>query len=492
VRTEGKTVVVSSRLPLTIEPENTTPPHLRPGNGGLARTLDSIMWDSGGIWVGCAPKENMVALTVEGDRHGYSTAGVCLESKERIDHEGFSNDAIWPLFHCLKSQCRLDPDRWSGYCKVNGKIAEAVQLVARPEDCVWVHDYPLMMVASLLRANGSHHRIGYTQHIPFPPSAILKSLPWRVELLQALLQFDLISFQSEEDRHNFLASLAAFLPPAHRMELGGETIIRVLDREARIATYPVGIDFDEFSVEGSDPNIIAASRAIQKQLSGAKIVLAVNRLDSSAGMFERIRAFQRLLELFPEMTGKVTMIQIVIPRNGTPSENNRADLQIEAAAGQINRRFGSSTWRPIHYYYRCLTQAQLIAFYRAANVALITPLRGGMNLVAKEFCACRNDDKGVLLLSELYGAAEELKFGALLVDPYNVDHVASVLYVALRMSESEQKERMTALRNHIRIHDIFDWSNAFQSDFVRSKGSRQIRRMPQESSSGHSREFAAE
>jgi trehalose 6-phosphate synthase len=298
----------------------------------------------------------------------------------------------------------------------------------------------------------------------------------------------LISFQTEEDRHNFLASLSAFLPPAHPLELDGKTFIRVLNREARIGTYPVGIDFDEFSVEGSNPNIVAASKAIQKHVTGAQIVLAVDRLDSSAGIFERFRAFQRLLELFPEMTGKVTMIQIVIPRNGTPSENKRVDLQIEAAAGQINRRFGSNDWTPIHYYCRRLTQAQLIAFYRSANVALITPLRGGMNLVAKEFCACRNDDKGVLLLSELSGAGEELKFGSLLVDPYNVDHVASVLYVALRMSECEQKERMTALRNHIRIHDVFDWSNSFHSDFARSNASRQARRMPQ----GSSREYIKE
>ena len=338
-----------------------------------------------------------------------------------------------------------------------------------------------MMVASMLRANGWRHRIGYSQHIPFPPPAVLKTLPWRVELLHALLQFDLIGFQTEDDRVNFLASLAAFLPPAHPMEVDGKTVVRVLDRVARIGTYPVGIDFDEFSLEGSNPNIVAASQAIQKYMSGAQIVLAVDRLDSSAGIFERIRAFQRLLELYPEMRGRVTMTQIVIPCNGTPSENRRVDLQIESVVGQINRRFGSHDWTPIHYYCRRLTQAQLIAFYQSADVALITPLRGGMNLVAKEFCACRNDDSGVLLLSEFSGAAEELKFGALLVDPYDVDHVASVLYLALRMSESEQKERMAALRNHIRTHDVFNWSNSFHSDIAPLHTPPQFRRMPQES-----------
>jgi len=486
MRTEGNTVVVSNRLPLTSEPENATPHYLRPSSGGLTRTLDSILWESGGIWVGCSPTEDIVELTEEGrdwrDRHGYSTAPVCLGTAERMDYEGFSNDAIWPLFHCLKSQCRLDPDCWSGYCRVNGRIAEAVQIVAQPDDCIWVHDYPLTMVASMLRANGSRHRVGYSQHIPFPPPAVLKTLPWRVELLNALLQFDLIGFQTDDDRENFLASLSTFLPPAHRLEVDGKTVVRVLDRVAMIGTYPVGIDFDEFSFEGSNPNIVAASTAIQKYMSGAQIVLAVDRLDSSAGMFERFMAFQRMLELYPETRGKVTMTQIVLPCHGTPSENKRVDLQIESAAGQVNRRFGRNDWTPIHYYCRRLTQAQLLAFYQSADVALITPLRGGMNLVAKEFCACRNDDRGVLLLSEYSGAAEELKFGALLVDPYNVDHVASVLYLALRMSESEQKERMAALRNHIRTHDVFKWSNSFHSDISPCSTPPRFRRMPQESS----------
>jgi trehalose 6-phosphate synthase/phosphatase len=206
----------------------------------------------------------------------------------------------------------------------------------------------------------------------------------------------------------------------------------------------------------------------------------VDRLDSSAGMFERFMAFQRLLELYPEMWGEVTMIQIVLPCGGTPAENRRVDHRIETAVGQINRRFGSNDWTPIHYYCRHLTQAQLIAFYQSADVALITPLKGGMNLVPKEFCACRNADRGVLLLSELSGTAEELKFGALLVDPYNVDHVASILHLALRMSDSEQKERMAALRSHIRTHDVFNWSNSFHSEIAPFNAPSRFRRMPYE------------
>jgi trehalose 6-phosphate synthase len=386
--------------------------------------------------------------------------------EERMEYEAFSNDAIWPLFHGLKSQCQLNADYWSGYCKVNGRIAEAVRRLARLEDFVWVHDYPVMMVASHLRENGWCHRVGYSHHIPFPHPAILKTLPWRVELLHALLQYDLIGFQTADDRGNFIASLEAFLPTAHPMEVGVKTVVRYMGRDIRIGTYPVGIDYDEFSSEASSPNIIAASKAIRLYMSGAQVVIALDRMDSTSGIYERIRAFRRLLELHPEMKGRVTLTQIAIPCHKTPSEDKRIDLQIESAVGQVNRNFGSYDWTPIHYYCRRLTLAQLISFYQSADVALITPLRGGMNLVAREFCACRNDETGVMLMSRFSGAAEELKIGGLIVDPYDVDHVASVLHHALCMSRCEQQERMAALRKHIRTHDVFNWLQSFRADMA--------------------------
>jgi trehalose 6-phosphate synthase len=470
MRTEGSTVVVSNSIPLTVETENAIPACLRPGSGGLERTLHAIMRNSGGTWVGCSPAKDIRVLAEAEktwrDNHGYSIAAVSLGAQEKANYDGLSRDTIWPLFHSLKSQCRLDPDYWSGYCRVNGRIAEAVRNVAREEDFIWVQDYQLMMVASLLRANGLRYRIGYSQHVPFPHPSILKALPWRVELLHALLQFDRIGFQTDDDRGNFLASLMAFLPFIHPMEVDGKTVVRVLDHEVSVGTYPAGIDFDGFSAEASNPNILAASKAIQEYVCGAPIVLAVDRLDSGSGIYERFRAFQRLLDLYPDMKGRVTLTQIVIPVNEAASENGKIDSQIESAVGQINRRFGSHDWTPIHYYSRRLTHAQLIAFYRAADVALLTPLKGGMNLVPREFCACRNDERGVLLLSESSGAAEDLKLGALLVDPYNVDDVASVLHDALHMSESERQSRMAALRNHIRANDIFKWSHSFHAGIV--------------------------
>jgi trehalose 6-phosphate synthase len=247
MRTEGRTIVVSDCHPLALEPEDTIPPYLRPNIGGLVQTLDSILLGSGGIWIACSPTDDVAALNKKSrdwhDRRGYSTASVRIGREERVAYEEFSNETIWPLFHGLKSQCRMNPDCWTGYCRANSRLAEVVRTVTRHEDFVWVHDYPLMMVATLLRENGWRNRIGYSQHIPFPHPAILKALPWRVELLHALLQYDLIGFQIDDDMGNFISSLAAFLPTAHSTEIKGKNVVKFLDREVRLGIYPVGIDY---------------------------------------------------------------------------------------------------------------------------------------------------------------------------------------------------------------------------------------------------------
>ena len=468
LRSEGNTVIVSNRLPRAADTNRATPAYLRPGKIGLAETLDSILRNTGGTWVGCAPAEDADALAQSAkiwrECRGYSIVPVTLSTEEKSDYQGFSNSVMWPLFHSLASYRKLASDCWGGYCKVNGKIAAAVQSVTRPEDFVWVHDYQLMMVASLLRANGWCRRIGYFHHIPFPHPAVIEKLPWRVELLHALLQFDLVGFQTDGDRRNFIASLQEFLPLPRPVEIGGKFVVSVLDRVVRVGTYPVGIDCEALSGEASAPGVLAAMEGIRRFVGGARIVLGVDPLESTMGICERLMAFHRLLKNHPEMRGRVTMLQLAIPCSERNSEREPLKLEIEDVVDKINGEFGTSDWTPVHFYHRQLTQAQLIAFYRSADVALITPLRDGMNLVAKEFCASRCDDRGVLVLSEFAGAAEELKAGALLVNPYDIDRVARVVNRALEMNESEQLERMSALRSQIRKHNVFNWSRSFQTD----------------------------
>ncbi|HLQ76310.1 MAG TPA: trehalose-6-phosphate synthase, partial [Terriglobia bacterium] len=455
-------------VPLSFDVDRSSPPYLRPGKVGLAQTLDSVLRFTGGTWVGCLPNEDTEALVEVAKEwrtiRGYSIAPVFLESEEKSDYQGFSNAVMWPLFHSLAAYRKLATDCWSGYCKVNGKIAAAVQIVSRPEDFVWVHDYQLMMVASLLRANGWRRRIGYFHHIPFPRPSVLEKLPWRVELLHALLQFDLIGFQTDGDRRNFIASLQEFLPLPGPVEAGGKYVLRVLDRAVKVGTYPVGIDCEALSTEASTPAVLAATEGIKKQLCGTRIVLSVDPLQVTMGICERLMAYQRLLECRPELRGCVTMLQIVIPSSERNSELDELKLEIEDVVDKINGKFGNPDWTPVHYYQQRLAQSQLIAFYRAADVAVITPLRDGMNLVAKEFCASRCDERGVLILSEFAGAAEELKAGALLVNPYDIDRVARLIDRALQMNESEQQERMSALRSHVQRHNVFHWSRSFQAD----------------------------
>ena len=485
MKAAGHTFVVSDRLPMRYETDRATPSYLRPNNYELIYTLDSVLRVNGGTWIGCANSEDVghFAELLRDWRwsHGYSLAPFFLGAEERADYQKFAKTVIWPLFHGLASHSRTAMDSWSGYCKVNGKFAEAIQIAARNEDFVWVHDYPILMVASLLRANGWQGRIGYFHHIPFPKPSILKTLPWRVELLHGLLQFDHVGFQTDCDRRNFMASVLEFLPISSPLEIDGKFDLRVLDREIRVGTYPVGIDYQTFSREAATANTVAAAKAIKTYVGGTRIVLGVSPMEESAGICESLTAFHRALECYPELRGRVTMIQAVMPRADGISDRDPLKLRIESAVERINGTFGNFDWTPVLHYYKQLTQAQVTAFYCSADVALITPLKDGMTLTAKEFCACKRDEHGVLVLSQFAGAAEELKAGALLVNPNDVDHVAHILNSALGMSESEQQERMAALRSQVRTHNVFNWSHEIHCDAALLRASSRLSRIPEKS-----------
>jgi len=301
-----------------------------------------------------------------------------------------------------------------------------------------------------------------------------------VELLHALLQFDLIGFQTDDDRRNFVACLSAFLPFGPASEVADHSILRILDRETKTGVYPLGIDFDEFSWESANPGIIRASDAIRKYMGGTRIVLSVERLDFTAGIFERVIAFRRLLERYPDTRNKVTLIQVTTPCSDSAPDYKWSKFQLESIIHQINEEFGDGTYTPIWYYSKPLTYAQLVAFYRSADIAFMTPLKSGINIASREFCACKNDDRGVLILSEFAAASDELKRAALLVNPYDIDGAASTLHHSLTMHESEQKRRMSALRLYIRSNDVFSWSESFHADAATFGHSPSLRRMPSE------------
>jgi trehalose 6-phosphate synthase len=458
-------IVVSNRLPITVQTVEDEL-QLQPSSGGLVSALAPILADSGGCWVGWtgAVYDPRLAELVNDWclKQTYSFGQVFLTASERDRYyRGFSNQTIWPLFHGLLSRCQFGAGYWESYRKVNEKFANTVEQVSRKGDFIWVHDYHLMMVAETLRTRGLGNRLAYFHHIPFPPPDIFEALPWRVEVLRALMRFDLIGFQTARDQHNFIACLRRCMSHARVWDVRENLLVHAEGYCTTAGVYPISIDYEKFAADAADSAVDAASRAIRDRLPGTRIILGVDRLDYTKGILERLIAFERLLESKPELRGRVSMLQIVIPSREEIPEYSQLRLRIETLISRINGGYSNPGWVPIHHFYRSVSRNELIAFYRAADVAVVTPLKDGMNLIAKEFCASRIDNRGVLVLSEFAGAAEELKCGALLVNPHDTETLARVLALALRMDESEQRMRMERMRSRIREHDVFHWSRSF-------------------------------
>ncbi len=459
-------VVVSNRLPFSLVRRDGGW-RAEPGSGGLVTALTPVLRDRGGCWIGWggAAEEDLAASLearkVFPEHSGYDLVPVPLTATERDGfYRGFSNQVIWPLFHDLLSLCRFDPAYWHAYESVNRKFAEAAARDARPDDFLWVHDYHLMAMAGELRRMGMASRIAFFLHIPFPPLDVFLKLPWRFPVLQSLLEHDLVGFQTIRDRRNFLQCVRLLLPEAKISGKGAVLDVRWRERDVRVGTFPISIDSREFSRRARRPEVRERANTLKANETGRQIVLGVDRLDYTKGIPQKLEAFRWMLRTSPELRGRVTLIQVAAPsREAIPGylEHRTA---IERLVGAINGEFTTSGWVPIHYIHRSLEGARLHAYYLAADVALVTPLKDGMNLVAKEYCASRMSD-GVLVLSEFAGAAAELQGGALMVNPYDVEGVAATLRQALTMPAAERKRRMRRLHRSVRERDIYHWLDAF-------------------------------
>jgi trehalose 6-phosphate synthase len=381
------------------------------------------------------------------------------EEETTCFYHGCSNEIIWPLFHDLQSRCRFDPGYWEVYCQATEKFADAVQAVATRDDMVWVHDYHLMLLCDVIRDRSLPLRMAYFHHIPFPPPDIFEKLPWRREVLRGLLQYEAVGFQTHRDRRNFIDSVRRCLRDVHVRRVRDRLIVQAEELGAAVGVYPISIDFDEMCTAAGNPAVVAKAVELRKCFGAARVVLGVDRLDYTKGIPERLQAFRALIR--QGLKGEAVLIQVVVPSREEIPKYAELKLEVEQLASQINGEFGAPGWMPIHYLHRSLSRDDLLAYYRAADVALITPLKDGMNLVAKEFCAARIDERGVLVLSEFAGAASELGRGALLVNPYDIDGVANALRKALVMSEREQEVRMHHMREGIQQRDVHAWSRAF-------------------------------
>ncbi len=459
-------IVVSNRLPVTVE-QTRNGACLQASCGGLVSAMRPVLRDTEAFWIGWtgstyAPE--IRNLLREDATQAYSLVPVFLTAAEKACfYHGCSNEIIWPLFHDLQSRCNFDPTYWEVYRDVTEKYADAVQQTANRDDFVWVHDYHLMLLAEALRARDVPLRLAYFHHIPFPPPDIFEKLPWRMETLRGLLHYNTVGFQTERDRRNFIACLRRCLRGVRVKRVRDRFLVRAEGMCTMVGAFPISVDFDEFAQQAFDPAVSARVAEIQRNIKGEQIILGVDRLDYTKGIPERLIAFRKFLEDYPELQGRVTLVQVVVPSREEIPSYHELKLAIERLVSDINGEYGTPAWSPVVYMYRCMSRSELVAFYRAADIALVTPLKDGMNLVAKEFCASRVDDGGVLVLSEFAGAAKELKCGALLVNPYDAEGVASALYRAFRMSGREQRVRMQRMRRWIQRHDVFHWCESFCS-----------------------------
>lgn len=458
-------VIASNRLPIVLSREGGAW-RIFPGAGGLLTALTPVLKQRGGLWIGWPGTSSSQglgsALSRESSLAGYTLKPVMLTPTEvHRFYVGFSNQIVWPLFHDLQTSCNFDPSFWTTYQEVNRKFARVIKRNLRRGDYLWVHDYHLMNVAQELRGAGVRVPIGFFLHIPFPPLDMFLKLPWRSEIIKGLLNFDLLGFQTQRDMGNFLDCIKNLAEDMTIEGRGQVVTLRIGRRRIRVGRFPISIDVDEFDGAAQKPEVAKEAAKIRSYLSKRKIMLGVDRLDYTKGIPERLRAFRNALSRFPELRRRISLIQIVVPSRENIQIYQELKNEIELLVSEINGRYSRPGWMPVHYLFRSLTRDELMAYYRCADIGLVTPVKDGMNLVAKEFCIAQVDNDAVLILSEFAGSASQLKDGALLINPYDVEGTSLAIQKAFSMRPKERKSRMLKLRQDIRKQDIYRWVDDF-------------------------------
>ncbi len=457
----GRLVAVSNRVSV---PRKSTAP------GGLAVGLLAAMRKRGGLWFGWSGAlvdgEPGDADLVRREGVTYAVTDMRRDLFEPY-YYGFSNGVLWPLFHYFLETFHYRDDWYASYLEANRFFVDRLVPHLVADDLIWVHDFHLIPMARLLREAGVGAPVGFFLHIPFPHYEVLRALPVYVELLRDLCQYDVVGFQTANDLNGFRASI--------RYVWGDEAVcepdsVRVEGRRVRAGIFPIGVDVDAIQAESQATRESDAVRRMTRSVGGRQLVIGVDRLDYSKGMVERFQAFQRFLEANPASHGKVTMMQIAPLSRADMRAYSAIREQLEGLAGRINGEFSDTDWTPLRYLNRNFSHDVLMGFMRCARACLVTPVRDGMNLVAKEFVAAQDPgDPGVLILSTLAGAARELT-NALQVNPYDTGGVASALQVALSMTLSERRRRHEALLDVIRRNDIQAWHGGFVAALERAGG----------------------
>ena len=455
----GRLLIVSNRLPFSVGTRKGEL-QLRPSSGGLATAVSSIYQSRSGLWIGW-PGGDQASIAGQEDeiRAGLLSQGcypVFLSRKEVENYYNrFCNSTIWPLFHYFAQYAVYSQPMWHSYQRANEVFCDAVANIWEAGDDIWVHDYHLMLLPRLLRQRLRGATIGFFLHIPFPSLEVFRLLPWRRELLEGLLGADLVGFHTYDYAGHFLSSVRYIL--GHESVMGK---ITAAERVVKVDAFPVGIDYERYAGAAESPAVEAEVRSFREKLGDCKIVLSMDRLDYTKGIIQRLEAFGLFLDRNPQYREKLTMVLVVVPSRTMVGRYAQLKKQIDELVGGVNGRHGTIGWTPIWYLYRFLPFDSLVALYTLADVALVTPLRDGMNLIAKEYVAARREGKGVLILSETAGAAKELA-EAVMVNVNNQEELVAALEQALNMPEEEQIERNTVMQRRLRRYDVQRWAREF-------------------------------
>ena len=456
-------IVVSNREPYAPVRQEGGPLEWVPSIGGLTAALDPALQRLGGTWIAWGEQQTQIKrVELPPQEPRYTLERVKLSEQEVRDfYYGFSNRALWPVSHYFIGRALFLRSGWRAYVEVNRRFAEAAVRRYREGDLIWVHDYQLALVPQMIREALPQARIGFFWHIPWPSSEVWRTVPWAAELLRGILGADLVGMHTSEYVRHFGSACVRVLGT----EVWGEgTSVRLDGRRTKVQARPIGIETEVFEELAGRPEVQDAARRIKAGLQTA-VLLGVDRLDYTKGIPERLEAFDAFLDEYPEVRERVTLLQVSVPSRERVESYRQLRTQVEGLVGRINGKHARNGWSPIHYVYRGLSREELVAHYRAADVMLVTPLRDGLNLVAKEFVAC--SEEGALILSVFAGAAHEMQ-GAILVNPYDHDGLAAKLLEALEMPKEEKRARLEGMQAQLREHDLKRWAEGFLGELEAS------------------------
>ncbi|MCW5223386.1 alpha,alpha-trehalose-phosphate synthase (UDP-forming) [Verminephrobacter aporrectodeae] len=451
----SRLVVVSNRL---ADPR-------KPAAGGLVVALGEVLNQTGGLWMGWSGNVLEGGAPGEGELHLRQAGAVTLATIDlcREDHHsyyhGYSNSVLWPVFHYRLDLADFNAHYIAGYRRVNQMFARKLLPLLRADDIIWIHDYHLIPLAAELRALGCRQRIGFFLHVPVPPPLIMAAIPQHEWLMRSLFAYDLVGLQSEADVVHF----KHYVHTEGRAEKLGDQHVRAFGATVLVQAFPIGIDVDEFSRLTRASDAVETCARLRAEYSRRRLLLGIDRLDYSKGLPQRVRAFRELLERYPENCASATLVMIAAPTRDNVHAYTDLRQELEGLCGAVNGDYGELDWMPLRYIHRMVARKRVPGLCRAAAVGLVTPLRDGMNLVAKEYVVAQDpQDPGVLVLSRFAGAAEQLD-EALLVNPYDTQAMADSMQRALQMPLVERQERHSKLMERIRTHDVHWWRRSFLS-----------------------------